>query len=311
MLESKKETESKPSQVENLYHCLKFMVEKNMIDTYGFFNHIEKSLKENFKSTAIILFYIADEKGLNKPEWVAPVIQHIAEAKHIHSSQRISFYKGLIKLNRWKLAVSFLNYKTNLPLRTVIFNSIYWAIHDKNTKCLRELPRQGNVANRLRGYLKLDPKSWRHTLSDNTKYKLSTLMSSCYWKKIKYEKLSIYSLINNHDAFMRHDTARFKHYLHDAGTKGMEIVQSVLFPKQKQILQLPEIFSNYNKYYIKLEQKGNKHGEVTRNSSRTGSFKKADRTKTGFTQRVSPAEIQRRDASDSSNEGLHNSSTVS
>lgn len=311
MSENKQEMELKPSQVESLYFCLKSMVEKNMIDTYHYFNHVEKSLKENFKSTAIILYYIADEKGLNKPEWVAPIIQYIAEAKHVHSNQRISFYKGLTKLNRWKLAVSFLDYKTNLLLRTAIFNSIYWAIHDKNTKCLRELPRQGNVANRLRGYLKLDPKSWRHTLSDNTKFKLSTLMSGCHWKKIKYEKLSVYSLINNHDAFMRHDTIRFKHYLHDAGTKGMEIVQSVLFPEKKQILQLPEIFSNYNKYYIKLEQKGNKNGAVTRNSGRAGSFKKADRTKTGFAKRMSSTEVQGRNVSDSSNEELHSSSTIS
>lgn len=311
MQESNQVKDYKQSHVENLYQCLKTMVDKNMIDTYHYFNYVEKSLKDNFKSTALILFYVADEKGLNKPEWVAPIVQCIAEAKYIHSNQRISFYKGLTRLNRWKLAVSFLNYKTNLPLRTSIFNSIYWAINDKNTKCLRELPRQGNVANRLRGYLKLDPKAWRHTLSENTRFKLSTLMSSCSWKKIKYEKLPVNSLINNHDAFMRHDTVRFKHYLHDAGIKGMEIVQSVLFPEKKQIAQLSEIFSNYSKYYLKVESKGIKNGTVARNARRTRSLKEANRAETGFTKRVPTTEVQGRIISDSSNEELHSSSTVS
>ena len=286
-----KESKNEATPIDSLYQCIVDMLKTSTVDTYNYFNYVKKSLKYNFKSTALILFYIADERGLNKPEWIVPVIQYIAEEKNIYTSKRISFYKGLTRLNRWKLAVSFLNYKTNLQLRSVIFNSIYWAIHDKNTKCLRELPRQGNIANRLRGYLKYDPKTWRHTLADNTQYKLSTLMSSSKWNKILYHKLSNRVLIENHNAFMRHDTDRFKHYLSDAGIKGMNIVKSVLFSDKKQLMSLVDIFSNYSKYYIKVDSKGNKNGQVARNTRRTGSFKKANRTKTGFTKRMSSAKV--------------------
>lgn len=263
--------------VHNLHQCVQDMVQNEKFDVEEYTKCIKKSLQYNFKSSALLLFYIADENGLNKPEWVSIAIPIIAETPYISNAFRISFYKGLTKLGRWRLAVSFLDYKTNMALRNAIFNSIYWAINDKNVRCLRDLPRQGNVANRLRGYLKYSPKEWRKALSSASWFKLTTLMSSSHWGKIRYDKLSTVTLVNGYNAFMRHDKNRFKHFLHEAGVKGSEVVKHVLFPEKSSIMDIHDIFNTYSKYYLDIKSKGNNHG-TSKNFRRTGSFKKANRT---------------------------------
>ena len=116
-----KESKSEATPIDSLYQCIVDMLETSTVDTYNYFNYVKKSLKYNFKSTALILFYIADERGLNKPEWIVPVIQYIAEEKNIYTSKRISFYKGLTRLNDLK---NIFFYDENISVAKKVKNEI-------------------------------------------------------------------------------------------------------------------------------------------------------------------------------------------
>lgn len=261
--------------ISNLYNSIKGMWDTNKFDKEKFIELIKNGLTINAADTAAILLYVADSKGLNKQEWVAPIIQIIAESESIGTKFRVRFFKGLTKINCWKLAVSFLNYKSNATFRMNIFLTISREIKNKNVSCLRELPRQGVVANRIRGFMGYEPKKWRKLLARSCWWQLATMMSTIRWNLIDYTKLPTCLLVRYYNAFMRHDKDRFNAYLSDKNSKGFIVNKIKASPIKMEMYTLTSIIKNYKSIFLE-DIKGDKHG-TPNHDRRTRSFTRTDK----------------------------------
>lgn len=112
----------------------------------------------------------------------------------------------------------------------LVLNIIKDALADesKAALCAKWLPRKGKAANRVRGWLKLKPAEYRHTLSKYTT--TETLMSANKWGSIEYEHVPSVCFARSKAAFNKHDQARFEKF-NDRAVKGeVEVHAGVVYP---------------------------------------------------------------------------------
>jgi len=261
------------------------------VDIDEFKRLVSQGLEFNASCAALLLFYLADYRGLNKPEFIASIIPLIATSEFIGTSFRVKFIHGLIKMNRWKLALMFFDQPNNSVMRQEILSQVRRGIISQDVSCMREMPRQGTIANRLRGYIHLSPKEWRKTLAKNCRFTLPSMMSGHRWFKIDYAKLPIGSLAKFFNAFKRNDEERFSRYLEDNKERNDAIHQFMACGGELSPTQdIKEIVTTYRRLLPKPAKKEKRpHGFTNKRSprynNRTGRTSKPYYKKDSFHQR--------------------------
>ena len=216
---------------------------------------LETCYKSSQTTVTTHLLYAADLSGLNRPDIVKAAIPILLTADYTGKLFLHTFVRGLIWHQNWKLICEFIRDETPAKLRTVIFESIKHAILKGNKKCMQALPRQGTIANRIRGYLNLKPAEWRHILAEGSQDNLPAMMSSGDWGKIKYENLSVYVISACYRAFERHDRARFNQYL-QSNEKIAKTARRIKFHFRKPKFNTSSaILKNY---FVKIIKKDHK-----------------------------------------------------
>ena len=218
-------------------------------------SYIQKGLADCPSTVTTHLLYASDIKGMNYPDIVAMAIPIVLKYKPALPFV-YALIKGLVHQNKWKLICEFVNDNASGRIRTYILSIIAAHIRYKNHKCLREMPRQGRITNRIRGYMKLTPVAWRRTLSKGCWGSIYNLMSHQKWNTIKYDRLGAYVLAENYRAFMRHDKERFRAFLIEFPAIA-KIVRSIRMSKsKKRFLSQKEI---YDTYFIVVEETEHGH----------------------------------------------------
>lgn len=108
----------------------------------------------------------------------------------------------------------------------------------KDSLLAKWLPRKGKFANKIRKYLKVNPKQYRRLLVDLTKV-VETQMCNKEWDKIEYSKVPSQAFKNYQKAFSRHDSDRFGEFIERALKGEEKINASAIHPHEilKPILQ--------------------------------------------------------------------------
>jgi hypothetical protein len=161
----------------------------------------------------------------------------------------------LPELGRWSTLINVLSYYKK-DLRSIdILKKIKKGLENKETAALvaKWLPRQGEVANRVRGFLKINPKEYRKLLAQYTT--TETLKSAQKWSEIEYSKVPSVCMNRSKIQFINHDGKRFEEFLADVKSGKKKINASVLYPHdcirrvyeagtQEQWDALPNLFKN-------------------------------------------------------------------
>ena len=111
------------------------------------------------------------------------------------------------------------------PLETFAFEMIGAALRDGNGLCAKWMPRQGEVANKLRNYLGYSPKFYRKRLVELTKV-VETQMCAKDWDNINFNHVPSVASSRYKKAFARH-TEKYKEWTAALVSKDPEVKASV------------------------------------------------------------------------------------
>lgn len=140
------------------------------------------------------------------------------------------------ELGRWDTLVALMD-KVPETIQILILDLIHQGLQSGNGLCAKWMPRQGKVANRIRGYINkrmtsgelLTPKSYRKMLVSMSKT-IEQLMSAGQWDAINYEHVPSVAMSRTKKAFSKHDGDRFGAYLTDVTSGEKKINASAVFP---------------------------------------------------------------------------------
>lgn len=135
------------------------------------------------------------------------------------------------ELGRWDMVSDLLEYD-DLPkhVREFVFRLIKAGLEDEKSAPLvaKWLPRTGKVAARLKGWMKLDAKSYRKMLSH---YETTeTLMSAQLWDRIKYQSVPSVCMARSRKSFAKHDKARFEEFIKEVAKGHVKMNAKAVLP---------------------------------------------------------------------------------
>jgi hypothetical protein len=111
------------------------------------------------------------------------------------------------------------------PIEEVAFFRIKCALEDENGLCAKWMPRQGEVAAKLRNYLGWTPKFYRKRLVELTKV-VETQMCAKDWDNINFSHVPSVASARYKKAFARH-TEKYKEWAAALVSKDPEVRESV------------------------------------------------------------------------------------
>ena len=213
------------------------------LDTEELKEHIVEGIKYCPSTVTTHLLYFADIKGMNRQDVFNAALPIVIASKPGFTFIQ-TLIRGLVRQDAWKLISTFIRDDVSSKVNQFVFELLEHNIKKRNRRCLREMPRQGRIANRIRGHLKMRPAKWRHIFAGGSKGSIVTFMSNNDWNKIEYTKISVYNLAMNYHAFMKHDKMRFKAFLslHPETSLAMKKCR---FKKNRLYLSQKEIYDNY------------------------------------------------------------------
>jgi len=193
------------------------------------------------KTMQVTLWTCDNRAGLGNDNIFKAVASEIAMSQALNISFKIKIVKSLIRLSKWNLVVELLKYRVPAKLRIFIFNEIRKALKFGNINCAKSMPRNGAVANRIRGYLKLSPTEWRGVLVPLCSDMVTVLMSANKWSEIDYNKLPTHIIVQYFKAIKRHDRERFFAYLDATPARAITIYRIIRHSKPKEIMELKDV----------------------------------------------------------------------
>ena len=202
------------NSVANSFYLL---TKKHLLEEISDETYVEK-FKEavevhKYKTMQILLWTCDNKNGLGTDSQFLTVNKEFVENRNINISLKLETIKTLVRLGKWGVVVDMLKHNCNAKLRIFIFNEIKNSLRLKSVNCARYLPRNGEVANRIRGYLKLSPGEWRKVLVPLCSTQIFVMMSAGKWNEINYEKVPLHLFVKYYNAFFRHDKDRVTAYL--------------------------------------------------------------------------------------------------
>ena len=210
--------------------------------------HIVDGIKYCPSTVTTHLLYATDPRGMDRVDIFETALPFVVACRPGFTFHQ-TLVRGLVRQDAWKLICAFIRDDIGAKVVQFVFETLAWNIKHRNRRCLRSLPRQGKVSNRLRGFMKMKPAKWRHTLSKGSRGSITSFMSSNDWSKIEYKLLNIHILSKNYRAFMRHDRDRFVHFL-ESNPDTAAAVKRVKYYKAPYLSQ-KEI---YDKYVVPMKK---------------------------------------------------------
>jgi len=208
-----------------------------------------------------IIFYMMDSKGMQRDDVFLNLLDEFVHTKQLKLFFKIKIVDALIKLGKWNLIVKILEKEPNAKLRMFIFEQIRKALSEGNIRCATFMPRNGVVANRIRGFLGKDnqagmnPADWRKLLVSLCKNQMPTMMSMNRWSEIDYSKLPTSVIVTYYNAIRRHDKERFREYLKSVPVRETTIKKILkrdsLIKLGKRSVKIPSLreILNSHKYF--------------------------------------------------------------
>jgi hypothetical protein len=107
-------------------------------------------------------------------------------------------------------------------------------LDENNSLCAKWMPRQGEVANKIRKYLRLTPKDYRKMLVKMTDV-VEQSMCSKNWGEINYSHVPSLAAARYQKAFIKNDSERYSQYISDLANpnrdeKEVKINASAVYP---------------------------------------------------------------------------------
>lgn len=235
------------------------MIKNDSIDLVKLATIVPKAVKFCPSTVTTHLLYLTDMKGINRPDIFCAVLNIMIPRRPGYTFMQ-TLIRGLVRQDAWKLITLFIRDDVSSRVIKYAMDVIVCNIRKHNRKCLRDMPRQGRVANRIRGYMKMKPAKWRHILANGSRGSVVSFMSSNDWTKLNYDKVSIYNLSTHYRAFMRHDKTRFQEFLkqHPDTVYLMKRCKT----KKKEYLSQKEIYDTY--FVPQFVKKGEKSCQTSK-----------------------------------------------
>ena len=137
------------------------------------------------------------------------------------SERAMSLATKIPELGRWDDFLALVG----TPLETFAFESIRYALEDSNGLCAKWMPRQGDVAVKLRKHLGWTPKFYRKRLVELTKV-VETQMCAKDWDNINFNHVPSVASSRYKKAFSRH-TEKYKEWTAALVSDVKEVRESV------------------------------------------------------------------------------------
>lgn len=195
------------------------------ISAEGLSKLFDKAVSEDVEVAARILQWLRDIRGgAGERKAFRNLFSYLIE-NHLELSKRI-----LVKvpeIGRWDDVLV----AVNTPLEPEAFELIRAGLNTPETAglCAKWMPRQGEVAYKLRKAFSMTPKGWRKmlvSLSNTVEQK----MCARKWHEIEYGKLPSKAAAMYQNAFKRNDEARYNQYV-EGLVKGTEKINAgAIFP---------------------------------------------------------------------------------
>ena len=111
------------------------------------------------------------------------------------------------EFGRWDDVLTLVDSELEVDAFTLISEGLI----NRNGLCAKWMPRKGVVANKLRKFLKMNPKQYRKTLVELTNV-VETKMCAKDWESIDYSKLPSLASSKYQKSFNRNDGVRYEQY---------------------------------------------------------------------------------------------------
>lgn len=148
--------------------------------------------------------------------------------KWLEANQPDSLMKNLSQIpvfGRWDDLLEFVTPKFKLAA----YNLIARALCDSNGLCSKWMPRKGPIANELRKYMNLDPKSYRKLLVNLTKV-VETQMCANEWSEINYSHVPSVASSRYQKVFNKRDKTRYDEWKAGLKTGETKVNASAIYP---------------------------------------------------------------------------------
>ncbi len=114
-------------------------------------------------------------------------------------------------------------------IKTKVYALICSALASKNGLCAKWMPRKGPIAQELRRFMNLSPRSYRKLLVELTKV-VETQMCANKWEEINYAHVPSVAMSNYMTAFWKHSPEKMQKYKNDLSEGKTKINSSALYP---------------------------------------------------------------------------------
>ena len=170
-----------------------------------------------------ILFWARDVRG---GAGEREIFRQVLKWLEVYHPQRIEANLALVpEFGRWDDLLVF-----NTPrMQTLACDVIARALIEGNGLAAKWMPRQGPVANRLRGYMHLSPRAWRKLLVGLTQV-VETPMCAKAWDTINYNHVPSVASARYQKAFNRHDAVRYTEWKNSLKTGEGKINAQAVYP---------------------------------------------------------------------------------
>jgi hypothetical protein len=182
-----------------------------------------KAFSEDPRTAMRILFWARDVRGgAGERQIFRDIISYLVATQ----PETVKLNLNLIpEYGRW----DDLHTLFNTSLEEDAINLIIGGLNDDNGLCAKWVPRKGEIFNKVRRTLKVDPKTLRKrlvSLSNTVEQK----MCSGDWSLVEYEKLPSLAMSRYGKAFGRNDNTRFVGYLESLKNGETTINAGAVYP---------------------------------------------------------------------------------
>ena len=217
----------------NLFFSIGAMRGKSVSDLISMFS---KAFNEDPRTAMRILFWSRDVRGgAGERKIFRDILSYLVE--NHPDSVRVNL--DLIpEYGRWDdISVLF-----NTSLEDDAVNLFIEGLGNKNGLCAKWIPRKGEIFNKIRRGMKVDPKTLRKTLVSlsNT---VEQKMCSKNWGSIEYPKVPSLAISRYGKAFGRNDAERFKDFIESLKKGEVKVNAGAVYPYDI----LKNISMNHNK----------------------------------------------------------------
>ena len=182
-----------------------------------------KAYAEDATRAMKILFWARDIRGgAGERQIFRDIITYLAQYHFVSLVKNIDL---ITEYGRWDDLLILVGTKAE----DLAFETIAQALKNKNGLAAKWMPRKGEVANRLRSYLKFTPKQYRKTLVELTQV-VETQMCAKDWSNIEYGKLPSVASARYQKAFTRNDFTGYNAYIESLEKGEAKINAGAVYP---------------------------------------------------------------------------------